>query len=53
MSLHAACCLNVLLLLQILRVLSDDRFDLVLTPQCFTNVTEYADPFNHLNPQFW
>jgi hypothetical protein len=41
------------LLLQILRVLSDDRFDLVLTPQCFTNVTPYADAFNHLNPQFW
>lgn len=42
-----------LLLLQVLRVLQDDRFDLVLTPQYFTNVTSYADVFNHLNPQFW
>jgi hypothetical protein len=39
--------------LQVLRVLEDDRFDLVLTPQYFTNVEPYADAFNHLNPQFW
>ncbi|WIA35221.1 hypothetical protein OEZ86_003683 [Tetradesmus obliquus] len=38
---------------KVLRVLQDDRFDLVLTPQKFTNVTPYADVFNHLNPQFW
>jgi hypothetical protein len=45
--------LPVSLSLQILRVLSDDRWDLVLTPQYFTNITPYADAFNHLNPQFW
>lgn len=38
---------------KILRVLSDDRWDLVLTPQYFTNISPYADAFNHLNPQFW
>lgn len=38
---------------QILRVLEDSRYDLVLTPQFFTNVQPYADVFNHLNPQFW